>query len=103
MPKIKSAKKAMRQARARTEDQHREQAAIDSTNAARIARVRYEAGAVDLDDRLALARDLVPELDAVDRRFAFQRPSSTRRASIALHAVSRSVKIGPWGRTSSSG
>ena len=34
-----------------------------------------EAGAVDLHDGLALARDLVPELDAVDLAFAFHRPS----------------------------
>lgn len=46
----------VRYARARVEDQHLEQAAIDSSTAARLARVRYEAGAADLFEVLDAER-----------------------------------------------
>lgn len=46
----------VRYSRARVEDQHLEQAAIDSATAARLARVRYEAGAADLFEVLDAER-----------------------------------------------
>ncbi len=46
----------VRYARARVEDQHLQQAAIDSSTAARLARVRYEAGAADLFEVLDAER-----------------------------------------------
>jgi multidrug efflux system outer membrane protein len=46
----------VRYARARVEDQHLEQAAVDSATAARLARVRYEAGAADLFEVLDAER-----------------------------------------------
>ncbi|WP_213434338.1 MULTISPECIES: efflux transporter outer membrane subunit [Lysobacteraceae] len=56
-------------ARARVEDQHREQAAVDSANAARLARVRYEAGAADLFEVLDAERTRLQAQDAfVDAR-----------------------------------
>ena len=46
----------VRYARSRVEDQHLEQAALDSSTAARLARVRYEAGAADLFEVLDAER-----------------------------------------------
>ena len=47
----------VRYARARVEDQHLEQAAIDSSRAAQLARIRYEAGAADLLEVLDAERN----------------------------------------------
>nr|WP_255656574.1 efflux transporter outer membrane subunit [Lysobacter lactosilyticus] len=77
----------IRQARARTEDQHREQAAIDSTNAARIARVRYEAGAVDLFEVLDAERQQLEAQDA----FAAART----RSAVSVVALYRAL-AGGW-------
>jgi multidrug efflux system outer membrane protein len=56
-------------ARARVEDEHREQAALDSANAARLARVRFEAGAADLFEVLDAERTRLQAQDAfVDAR-----------------------------------
>src|SRR5207237_8368956 len=46
-----------------------------------------EPGAVDLHDRLALARELVPEVDAVDLREALH-----------LASIARSLRRSPRGR-----
>jgi outer membrane protein TolC len=54
----------VRHARARVEDGHREQAAVDSANAARLARVRFEAGAVDLFEVLDAERTQLQAQDA---------------------------------------
>ena len=54
----------VRHDRARSEDAHREQAAIDSANAARLARVRYEAGAADLFEVLDAERTRLQAQDA---------------------------------------
>ena len=54
----------VRHAKARVEDKHREQAALDSTNAARLARVRYDAGAVDLFEVLDAERTRLQAQDA---------------------------------------
>jgi outer membrane protein TolC len=77
----------IRQARARTEDQHREQAATDSTNAARIARVRYEAGAVDLFEVLDAERQQLEAQDA----FADART----RSAVSVVALYRAL-AGGW-------
>jgi NodT family efflux transporter outer membrane factor (OMF) lipoprotein len=54
----------VRHGRARSEDEHRERAAIDSANAARLARVRYEAGAADLFEVLDAERTKLQAQDA---------------------------------------
>ena len=54
----------VRHGRARSEDEHRERAAIDSANAARLARVRYEAGAADLFEVLDAERTQLQAQDA---------------------------------------
>ncbi|WP_457095744.1 efflux transporter outer membrane subunit [Lysobacter sp. P5_B9] len=54
----------VRHARARIEDQHLEQAALDSAKAARLARVRYEAGATDLFEALDAERTQLQAQDA---------------------------------------
>lgn len=54
----------VRHGRARIEDGHRERAAIDSANAARLARVRYEAGAADLFEVLDAERTQLQAQDA---------------------------------------
>ena len=54
----------VRLAHARVEDQHLERAALDSARAARLARVRYEAGAVDLLDVLDAERTQLQAQDA---------------------------------------
>jgi NodT family efflux transporter outer membrane factor (OMF) lipoprotein len=54
----------VRSGRARIEDEHRERAAIDSANAARLARVRYEAGAADLFEVLDAERTQLQAQDA---------------------------------------
>lgn len=54
----------VRHDRARSEDAHREQAALDSANAARLARVRYEAGAADLFEVLDAERTRLQAQDA---------------------------------------
>ncbi|MFC5577536.1 efflux transporter outer membrane subunit [Lysobacter niabensis] len=54
----------VRHARARVEDQHLEQAALDSAKAARLARVRYEAGAADLFEALDAERTQLQAQDA---------------------------------------
>ena len=67
----------VRYARARVEDQHLEQAATDSATAARLARVRYEAGAADLFEVLDAERTQLNAQEA----FADAR---TRSASSAV-------------------
>ncbi|HEY0661142.1 MAG TPA: efflux transporter outer membrane subunit [Lysobacter sp.] len=54
----------VRYARARVEDQHLERAAIDSANAARLARVRFDAGAADLFEVLDAERTQLQAQDA---------------------------------------
>lgn len=54
----------VRYARARVEDQHLEQAAIDSSRAAQLARVRYEAGAADLLEVLDAERNQLQAQEA---------------------------------------
>jgi len=54
----------VRQGHARIEDEHREHAAIDSANAARLARIRYEAGAADLFEVLDAERTQLQAQDA---------------------------------------
>jgi len=54
----------VRHAKARVEDKHREHAALDSANAARLARVRYDAGAVDLFEVLDAERTRLEAQDA---------------------------------------
>jgi multidrug efflux system outer membrane protein len=67
----------VRYARSRVEDQHLEQAALDSATAARLARVRYEAGAADLFEVLDAERtQLVAQEAFADGR--------TRSASSAV-------------------
>jgi NodT family efflux transporter outer membrane factor (OMF) lipoprotein len=55
----------VRTARARNEDAHRVQAARDSANAARLARVRFEAGAADLFEVLDAERTRLQAEDAL--------------------------------------
>jgi outer membrane protein, multidrug efflux system len=54
----------VRYARARVEDRHLERAALDSAQAARLARVRYEAGAADLFEVLDAERTQLQAEDA---------------------------------------
>lgn len=54
----------VRLAKARIEDQHLESAALDSATAARLARLRFEAGAVDLLDVLDAERTQLVAQDA---------------------------------------
>ena len=54
----------VRHDRTRSEDAHRERAATDSANAARLARVRYEAGAADLFEVLDAERTRLQAQDA---------------------------------------
>lgn len=54
----------LRFARARGEDAHLEQAAIESTDAARLSRVRFDAGAADLLDVLDAERTQLQAQDA---------------------------------------
>nr|WP_254696376.1 TolC family protein [Lysobacter enzymogenes] len=54
----------VRYARARVEDQHLERAAQDSLKAAKLARVRYEAGAADLFEVLDAERTQLQAQDA---------------------------------------
>jgi len=54
----------VRLAKARIEDRHLESAALDSATAARLARLRYEAGAVDLLDVLDAERTQLVAQDA---------------------------------------
>jgi NodT family efflux transporter outer membrane factor (OMF) lipoprotein len=54
----------VRYAKARAEDEHLERAAIDSENAAQLARVRYEAGAAGLLDVLDAERTQLQAQDA---------------------------------------
>ena len=54
----------VRHARSRVEDQHLERAALDSATAARLARVRYEAGAADLFEVLDAERTQLQAQDA---------------------------------------
>ena len=49
--------------RARVEDAHLAQAAADSENAARLARVRYDAGAVGLFEMLDAERTMLQSQD----------------------------------------
>ncbi|UHQ19238.1 efflux transporter outer membrane subunit [Lysobacter sp. KIS68-7] len=55
----------IRQARARVEDEHLAQAALESANAARLAHVRFEAGAVDLFEVLDAQRTQLLAQDAL--------------------------------------
>ena len=55
----------VRHARARVEDQHLEQAALDSAKAAQLARVRFEAGAADLFEVLDAERTQLQAEEAV--------------------------------------
>lgn len=74
-------------ARARTEDAHLERAAADSATAARLARVRFDAGAVDLFEVLDAERTQLQAQDA----FAASRTRS------AVGAVSLYVALaGGW-------
>ena len=70
----------VRHARARVEDQHLEQAALDSAKAAQLARIRYEAGAVDLFEVLDAERTQLQAQDA----FADGRTRSVNSA-VALY------------------
>ena len=70
----------VRHARARVEDQHLEQAALDSAKAAQLARVRYEAGATDLFEVLDAERTQLQAQDA----FADGRTRSVNSA-VALY------------------
>ena len=54
----------VRYARARTEDGHLERAAADSANAARLARLRFDAGAADLLEVLDAERTRLQAEDA---------------------------------------
>jgi NodT family efflux transporter outer membrane factor (OMF) lipoprotein len=54
----------VRHGRARSADEHRARAAIDSANAARLARVRYEAGTADLFEVLDAERTQLQAQDA---------------------------------------
>ncbi len=54
----------VRYARARTEDEHLQRAAIDSANAARLARVRFDAGAAGLLEVLDAERTRLQAQDA---------------------------------------
>lgn len=54
----------VRHARSRVEDQHLEQAALDSAKAAQLARVRFEAGAADLFEVLDAERTQLQAQDA---------------------------------------
>jgi NodT family efflux transporter outer membrane factor (OMF) lipoprotein len=54
----------VRHARARVEDRHLEQAALDSEKAAQLARVRFEAGAADLFEVLDAERTQLQAQDA---------------------------------------
>jgi NodT family efflux transporter outer membrane factor (OMF) lipoprotein len=77
----------VRYARARTEDAHLERAAADSATAARLARVRFDAGAVDLFEVLDAERTQLQAQDA----FAASRTRS------AVGAVSLYVALaGGW-------
>ncbi len=70
----------VRYARSRVEDQHLEQAALDSATAARLARVRYEAGAADLFEVLDAERNQLTAQEA----FADGRTRSVNNA-VALY------------------
>ncbi len=80
----------IRQNRARVEDGHREQAALDSANAARLARVRYDAGAVDLFEVLDAERAQLQAQDA----FADART----RSAVSVVALYRALAGGWPGR-----
>ena len=54
----------VRYARARVEDRHLEQAAVDSARAAQLARVRFDAGAVDLLEVLDAERNQLQAQDS---------------------------------------
>lgn len=69
----------VRLAKARVEDAHLERAATDSATAARLARLRFDAGAVDLLDVLDAERTLLTAQDA----FADAR-TRTATATVAL-------------------
>lgn len=77
----------VRHDRARVEDQHRERAALDSANAARLARVRYESGAADLFEVLDAER---VQLEAQDA-FADART----RSAVSVVALYRAL-AGGW-------
>ncbi|QNP41066.1 efflux transporter outer membrane subunit [Lysobacter solisilvae (ex Woo and Kim 2020)] len=70
----------VRHARARVEDRHLEQAALDSAKAAQLARVRFEAGAADLFEVLDAERTQLQAQDA----FADGRTRSVNSA-VALY------------------
>lgn len=70
----------VRHARARVEDRHLEQAALDSAKAAQLARVRFEAGAADLFEVLDAERTQLQAQDA----FADGRARSVNSA-VALY------------------
>ena len=60
-----------------------------------------EPRAVDLDDRLPVARDLVPELDSVDLRLAGHAPSRPRRIDVPQRSSVISTCCGATASTSS--
>jgi NodT family efflux transporter outer membrane factor (OMF) lipoprotein len=80
----------VRHARARVEDGHREQAALDSANSARLARVRFEAGAADLFEVLDAERTRLEAQDA----FADART----RTAVSVVALYRAMAGGWPGR-----
>ena len=80
----------VRHAQARIEDGHRERAALDSANAARLARVRYEAGAIDLLEVLDAERTQLEAQDA----FADART----RTAVSVVALYRAMAGGWPGR-----
>jgi NodT family efflux transporter outer membrane factor (OMF) lipoprotein len=80
----------VRHAQARIEDGHRERAALDSANAARLARVRYEAGAIDLLEVLDAERTQLQAQDA----FADART----RTAVSVVALYRAMAGGWPGR-----
>lgn len=77
----------VRYARARTEDAHLERAAVDSATAARLARVRFDAGAVDL----------IEVLDAERTQLQAQDAFAAARSRSAIGAVSLYTALtGGW-------
>jgi NodT family efflux transporter outer membrane factor (OMF) lipoprotein len=80
----------VRHARTRVEDAHRERAALDSAEAARLARVRYDAGAADLFEVLDAERTRLEAQDA----FADART----RSATSVVAVYRAMAGGWPGR-----
>ena len=80
----------IRESRARMEDEHRAQAARDSANAARLAHVRFEAGAVDLFEVLDAQRAQLLAEDAL--------ADARTRSTVSVVALYRTMAGGWPGR-----